>query len=119
MLRGTCVAHLKRALKLAPQTCTSNVHLKRALKLAPLAACTTRLNQHFCVRPRVVTICPKAAFTQLQGWSTRLGGVEFQELTLLKHANEGRAEEGEEEKDGETADTAEAMAAGPAVQSPW
>ena len=38
-------------------------------------------------------IAPAPPLAQLTGWSTRLGGIRFDELRLQKHAEEATAEE--------------------------
>ena len=40
----------------------------------------------------VVTICPANSFVQLQGWSQRLGGIEFDELVLDQEPAEAQAD---------------------------
>ena len=45
-----------------------------------------RTGRYPVLEGQVVTLCPRAAHTQLTGWSTRLGGIQFEEVHLKKHA---------------------------------
>ncbi|KAL1503166.1 hypothetical protein AB1Y20_011225 [Prymnesium parvum] len=54
----------------------------------------------------VVTVCPRSAHTQLTGWSTRLGGIHFNELHLVAEKGEGdmaEVEDGAEDSEWKSA----------------